>query len=220
MNRRKYFTAFFVMGLLALFAAFISPNGWTWILCIAALPTMVWACGGKKAPPVLLFILALAWLQIAALVALADLKGLRFDQMEFGPYLERATVYALVAVLTIAVGMRFGGRVGDLIFARSGSSSVQVLHVDPRTDLSRLFIGYAACAAVTGTLAQLAASFAGIAQAILALGALRYAFVYLIAAAVLRFGVGYPWLIAVTVLEIATGILGFFSGLRRSFTSF
>lgn len=193
----------------ALFALVVSPNGWMWFVCILALPPMLWLCGEREGSAVFVFVLSIAWLQIVTNVALTDHNGMNYNQSEVGPYIERADIYGLLAILTIAAGLQFGGRIlGN--GRRSGDSTVADF------DLSRLFICYAACAAFAGTLDNLASRFLPGAQALHSLGLIRFACVYLIAAVVLRRGQGYGWLLAVVVIEVGTGMIGFFAGYKEA----
>ena len=53
-----------------------SPNVWLWTVCLLAIPVLVFLIGGQNATPVLLFIMGFSWLQIAAIVAVADIRGI------------------------------------------------------------------------------------------------------------------------------------------------
>jgi hypothetical protein len=83
--------------------------------------------------------------------------------------------------------------------------------------LHRVMICYFASLAVTQMLGVVAASVPALAQPILALSLIKFVCVYLIAATVFESGRGYGWLAVVSLLEMVTGLIGFFASYKEAF---
>ena len=201
-----------ILGLLA------SPNAALWAACLLALPIAVWLLGGKQAYRVLLWVIAVNWLQVIGDVVAADLNGNVLSKGWLGPYQVQAIVWSLCAILALALGMRWGTQLGGRLFR----SSVQPTGGSPAggerdVRLRRAVICYFASLAVFQILGAVAASVPELAQPVLALSLIKFVCVYLIAATVFESGRGYVWLAVVSLLEMVTGLVGYFSDYKEAF---
>ena len=178
-----------ILGLLA------SPNAVLWATSLLALPVAVWLLGGRQAYRVLLWVIAINWLQVIGDVASADLTGSVLSDGSLGPYRVEAILWSLCAILTLALGMRFGTQLGGWLFrsfVHAGSGSPAGAQRVVR--LHRVMLCYFASLVVTQILGAVAASVPALAQPVLALRLIKFVCVYLIAAKVFESGRGYGWL--------------------------
>jgi hypothetical protein len=84
-------------------------------------------------------------------------------------------------------------------------------------NLNHVVFCYIASVLLTVTLGAIAQSIPGLTQPILALGSIKFVLLYLVAAKVFEAGSGYYWLILISLLEIATGLTGYFSSYKEAF---
>ena len=172
-----------ILGLLA------SPNAVLWATSLLALPVAVWLLGGRQAYRVLLWVIAINWLQVIGDIASADLTGSVLSDGSVGPYRVQAILWSLCAILTLALGMRFGTQLGGWLFrsfVHAGSGSPAGAQRVVR--LHRVMLCYFASLVVTQILGAVAASIPALAQPVLALSLIKFVCVYLIAAKVFEFG--------------------------------
>src|ERR1700704_3671304 len=91
--------------LAAIWGAF-SPNPVLTPFAIVILLACIQLLWRRGEPPVLAFACAMQWLQAAAIIFYTNSYGLSLDQASGGAEFERATWLSLVAVFSIALGMR------------------------------------------------------------------------------------------------------------------
>ena len=166
-----------ILGLLA------SPNAVLWATSLLALPVAVWLLGGRQAYRVLLWVIAINWLQVIGDVASADLTGSVLSDGSLGPYRVEAILWSLCAILTLALGMRFGTQLGGWLFrsfVHAGSGSPAGAQRVVR--LHRVMLCYFASLVMTKILGAVAASVPALAQPVLALTLIKFVCVYLVAA--------------------------------------
>ena len=195
-----------------------SPNAALWAVCLLALPAAVWLVGGKQAYRVLICLLAVSWLEVVADIAAADLAGETISEGNFGTSKVEAIVWSLCAILVLALGMRCGTQLGRWLFR----SPVRSTGDTPAGDeygvrLHRVMLCYFVSLAVTLTVGVLAASVPALAQPALALSLIKFVCVYLIAVIVFESNRGYVWLAILSLLEMVTGLIGYFSNFKEAF---
>jgi hypothetical protein len=200
---------FIMLGLLA------SPNAELWAACLFLPPVMIWILGGNQAYPVLVWVIGLNWLSIAAGVLGADMSGLPFREDWLGPYDEQAILISLSALLTIALGMRWGVRFGGSRFRPRLYAISSRTRVGERVDLGRLLVCYAGSLVVSTAMGLLAASIPTLAQPLLAFAVLKYVVIYAIAASVFDSDRGHPWLLLVIGAEFIVGMTGYFASFKE-----
>ena len=195
-----------------------SPNATLWTACLLTLPAAVWLVGGKQAYRVLIWLIAVGWLQIIADVAAADLTGETISEGYLGIPRVEAIVWSLCAILVLAVGMRWGTQSAGWLFRSpvrlSGDTTAGG---DYGVGLHRVVLCYFVSLAVTLIAGLVAASVPALAQPALALSLIKFVCVYLIAVTVFESNRGYVWLAVVSLLEMVTGLIGYFSNYKEAF---
>lgn len=176
----------------------------TTFLTAAALIVLLWRPG---APPVLLFVTGLLWLQPAMKVLHADARDLPVGEMALHPAtIDDAILLSLLATLSIAAGMR-------LVMGRPGADVLDRLTADARTlSTGRL----AALTVLAWTVASLAEAFAPtvLRQPVVAIGNLQWVFLFALACAVFVQRRGYLILGLIVLAQLVVGFTGFFSGFK------
>jgi hypothetical protein len=206
-----------VCGLISL-GLLASPNAALWAISLLALPIAVWLVGGRQAYRVLLWVVALNWLQVVGDVASADLTGSVVSDGSLGPYRVEAILWSLCAILTLALGMRFGTQLGGWLFRSSvQASSDSPAGGDRVVRLHRVLPCYFASLVLTQILGAIAASVPALAQPVLALTLIKFVCIYLVAAKVFELGRGYGWLALVALVEMVIGLTGFFASYKEAF---
>lgn len=201
-----------VLGLLG------SPNAALWAASLLALPVAAWLLGGKQAYRVLLWLIAVNWLQVIGDVVAADLTGSVLSKGALGPYRVQAIVWSLCAIVVLALGMRFGTRLGGWLFRPTAQPGVgSSVESERSVGLNRIMLAYFASLIVTLVSGSVAASVPALTQAVLALSLLKFVCVYLITARVFESGREYGWLALVSLVEMVTGLVGFFASYKEAF---
>jgi hypothetical protein len=195
-----------------------SPNVVLWAACLLMLPVGVWLLGGRRAYPVLVWLIAFNWLQVVGDVLGADLSGFVLADGWMGQYREQAIYFSLCAILALALGMRCGMRLGGWVFRSDVPSTVASLIEDePVVSLHRVLAAYFVSLALFQALDGFAFSVPGVTQQILALGLIKFVCVYLVTWKVVSSERGYQWLCVVALCELATGLVGYFATYKDAF---
>jgi hypothetical protein len=207
-----------IAGILTIIATVASPNAALWAACVLTLPIAVWLLGGKQASRVLLWLIAIAWLQIIGDVIVADLNGVIIFDEWLGPYRVEAIIFSLCAITVLAIGMRVGMRVGGWPFRPVvQTSAASPIETEQSVSLNRIVLCYLASLVLTQVLNAVAFSVPALTQPVLALTLIKFVCIYLIAARVFESKCGYNWLIFVSLLEMVTGLVGYFSSYKEAF---
>jgi hypothetical protein len=192
-----------------------SSNLSMWAACLLALPVMVWLAGGRRAHPVLLWILGICWLQIVCDIAVGDLEGKTIVN-DFGAYGTSAMLYSLCAMLAMAAGMRCAKPISKRLFGkRLPSKAADVPTMGRPIEVSRLVIAYGFAAIASLVLGLSAWIIPGLTQPILAFASIKYAAIYLLAITVFETQQGFGWLLLVAVFTILTGMVSFFADYKE-----
>jgi hypothetical protein len=201
-----------------------SSNQTLWASCLLAAPAIFWVTGGTSANRALLWVVGMCWLAIFGDVVAADIRGETISRDADGVYRELAIFFSLAAIVSLAFGMRCGTWFGERMFRltpvpASHADSLyakSIFPIEPAVDLNRLLLCYFASLAVMQILGIIAYMVPGLTQPILALGLLKYVFIYIIAASVIDSGRGYQWLLFIAISEIASGMISFFSSYKEA----
>ena len=195
-----------------------SPNATLWVVCVLTLPLAVWLLGGKQAYPVLLWVIGVIWLQIIGDVVVADLTGTVLSDGWLGPYRAEAILWSSCALLALALGMRSGLRLGGWIFQAVDPIDIDSMARNGRSvSLHRITACYFASLVLTQILGSIATSVPTLAQPVLALTLIKFVCIYVLAAKVFESEHGYRWLILVSLVEMVTGLTGFFASYKEAF---
>jgi hypothetical protein len=207
-----------VAGALISAGLLTSPNAALWAASLLALPVAVWLLGGTQAYRVLLWLIAVKWLQVIGDVVSADLTGGVISDGWMGPYRVQAIMWSLCAILVLALGMRCGTGLGGWLFrpvVRTGTGSLT--GDEGGVSLHRIVPCYFASLVLTQILGSVVFSVPTLAQPVLALALIKFVCVYLLAATVFETEHGYRWLALVSLLEMVTGLVGFFASYKEAF---
>ncbi|MDX1541205.1 MAG: hypothetical protein R3349_07345, partial [Geminicoccaceae bacterium] len=174
-------------------------------LTAALLVVLLWRPG---APPILLFVTGMLWLQPATKVLHADARDLPVGEMALHPAtIDDAILLSLLAILGIAAGMR-------LLMGRPAADVMERLAADARN----LSIGWLAVLTIliwmSASLAE-ALMPAVLRQPVMAIGNLQWVFLFALACAVFIQRRGYLVLGTIVLAQLVVGFTGFFSGFKE-----
>jgi len=202
-----------LVGTLVTIVLMASPNAWLWATSILMLPACLWLLGGRQAYPVLVWLIAVNWLQIAADVLEADMSGRVIDDGWMGRYREQAIYFSLCAIAAMAFGIRCGTRLGTHVFGadvRADAASA----AEDNISLHRIVVAYFGSLFLGHVLTTVARAIPGLTQPILALALLRFVCIYLVTTTVFASERGYQWLLLIALAELTTGV-GFFASYKE-----
>jgi hypothetical protein len=195
----------------------VSPNAALLATSLLALPVAIWLLGGAQAYRVLLWVIAVNWLQVIADILSVDMTGSVLSDRSLGSYRVEAIVFSLCAILALALGMRLGTQLGGRMFRSPVQIDGRFLDGSEREiSLQRAIMWYFISLPVTSILSFVSASVPVIAQPFHAMILIKFVCLYLIAAKVFESGRGYVWLALVSLLEMVTGLVGYFSGYKEA----
>ena len=195
-----------------------SPNPALWAATILTIPIVVWLAGGRNANRALLWVIALNWLTVFGDVMSAELAGEVIKDRWLGPYQVEAILFTLCALLALAAGMRIGMNLVEQvirpIFVSDRGVSVEK---ERNFSLHRIIALYFMSLGLVQFAGGVAHFIPSVAQPFLAVGLIKFVCIYLLAARVFESQRGYGWLILVLLLEMITGLVGFFSAYKEAF---
>jgi hypothetical protein len=191
-----------LVGTIAGVLAFSASSNWgLWSGCLLTITLAVWILGGKRAHAVLIFMIAMSWLQVVGDVLAADMAGDGLSEGSLGRYRVAAIAASLVSILALAVGMRLGAGLNREVGGK--------LAAERTFAPNRLSIVYILSLAVVQILEIAARSMPALAQPVLAFATMKFVFMYLLATTVFESGRGQHWLALVLGLEVVTGMFGY-----------
>lgn len=201
---------FTTCALLAFFG-FFSANGLITSAAFLSLPIICYLVWREGEPPVLVFACVFQWLQATASIFYTNQLGVTLAQAFGSSVLTTATWLSIAAVLALALGIRCG-------FYGAGPSRRHELERDAvGLDLSKVMLLYGASFVVSAGLRTVAWLVPSATQPILAVAALKWAFVFLVCYTVLQQRKGYGYLALCVALEFATGLFGAFATFKSVF---
>lgn len=192
-----------------------TPNDLLWLEAVVALLLSVFLIGGRRVHPVLLWVVGFNWLGIAADILGADIAGEMLDASPLGPYRLQAFNYLIWSLLVFSAGIRCGTFGGERVFRKPDEPSV----ADPRdgsVDVHRAGMAYVVSLILFRGLEYLVSLAPSLQQPVVALFALKYIWIYLIAATVFKTNRSYAWLAFVIVTEFVVGITSFFGTYKEA----
>lgn len=200
-----------VFGLAALGGLF-TPNGLLTSVSVLMIPVLASLLWMRGEPPALLFACLTQWLQGSVAVLYTNWYGVSLQSVSGGLPLARVAWLSQIGILLLAIGMKLAvGR------HRRGLRS----EVENQTRLlspGPLFVAYLIGFCFFLGLRKVADLVPGLSQPLLALAALRWTLVYLLAYCVLQKRRGYTLLAVMVTFEIIFGFLGFFGAFRNVFS--
>ena len=193
-----------VFLVVAAYGGMFTPNAWLTAASIMALPVFISLLWFRGEPPVMVFACTMQWLQGTVVVFYTNYYQVSLTDAFGGPELAQAAWLSLVAVLALAGGMR-------LALVRRPPVAQQAEQESSRLDAGKIFPLYLAAFVFFNFLARVAFAVPAIRQPLLATAALRWVLLILLAHAAIHQRRGYGLLAAAVVMEVAVGLLGFFS---------
>jgi hypothetical protein len=194
-----------------LLAALFTANPLLTVLCIlvaTALPFVLWRSGE---PPVLLFCLAIQWLQVSTVLLYADFARVNLVSAFGGTELQTAVLLGLLGLLALALGARLGmGKSSPDLAARA---EAEAFHCSVPT----AFMLYMASYAATASLRIIADRIPQLTQPLLAVATIKWALLFIVCLSVIQQRSRYTFLWTVVAVEFFTGLLGYFSTFKNVF---
>jgi hypothetical protein len=161
-------------------------------------------------PAVAVYYLLWQWAQAAVRLLLAFIDGESIGDGFYGGYVYRAFWYSLVGLIVFALMFRVA-----LSGMRRPTDDKLNEHLDWKP--SSLFWLFLAASVLSGAAAFAASLSSGLAQPLAAVGALKYAVLFVLFATVVSTSTGIEWLLAAVAIEVVLGFGGFFSGFKEVF---
>jgi len=206
-----------VVGALITVVLLASPNAELWAASVLMLPVAIWLLGGRRAYPVLVWLIGLNWLQIAGDVLEADLSARTMGDGWMGQYREQAIYFSLFAIASMALGMRCGTRLGGWVFGSDVQANAASLAEDKRSvSLHRIVAAYFISLVLSQVLGTLANAIPALTQPVLALALVKFVCVFLVATKVFASERGYQWLLLISLVELTIGVAGFFASYKEA----
>lgn len=163
---------------------------------------------GEDGPPVLALALTTQWTQVTVGIFYSGLTGRALPAIDGSDY-EPMVLMGLGCVTALAIGVWLGIRV---MRNRVGRPAVMV---EELVAWRPLLIAYGAALVSTGVVQQLAWMFPGLTQAILAVGFVHLAIVFLILRRLTRPQLRGGPILGLLAIEVALGFTGYFSGFKE-----
>ncbi len=207
----KAFRGFALFCMACAVIGFFTANGLITSVAFIVLPIITFLVWREGEPPVLLFGVAMQWLQATAAIFYTNHFGITLDEAYGSPVLTTATWLSIAAVLVLATGIR-------LAFIGARRSRKEHLEADAeRFDIGKIGALYVVSFVGSGLLTAAAWRIPSITQPLLALAALKWAVVFLLCYTVLHQRKGYGILLACIGLEFGFGLLGIFASFKSVF---
>ncbi len=189
-----------------------TPNPTLTVLAIIILVACMQLLWRRGEPPVLVFALGMQWLQAAGSIFYSNSYGLSLEQAAGGSWeYEEATFLSLIAVLVLAIGMRL-----SLLGAKKADPE-RLTSEALRVNVTQAFVLYLITFFIASTASFAGWFFPSVTQLILALAVLKWIGVYILAYSVLEQRKGYFFLSVCVLLEVATGLISYFSTFKSVF---
>lgn len=200
-----------LIGLLAAICAILlvagNPNAPLLAVALLCLPVLLVLSYRPRETPALMFLLGYQWLQVSMKAVHAAVLGMDVrDMLPWAP-VDRAIYLGLIGLIALALGLRLA--LHNLHFDLSLAARQQALRLR-LFDLLKLHVGLLIAVEVLArTLA-----IGGLAQAVFALGYLRFVTLFMIAYASVVQRRGYTVMILVLLAEVLYSLGGFFASFR------
>lgn len=192
---------------LAVVGGLLMPNPMLTAAAVLVLALIVRLLRRRGETPVLLFAVGMQWAQVSAKTFEADYQGVGINELGHSLMISTATWLGLAGVAALAIGMHVGIR-------RLKTPAFAVVDAGLRSlSTERLFALYLIMLAVGLGTEPLLWKLLPIAEALRALGELRWAFYFLLGFHALRRRQGATYFLVATAIEFVAGI-GYFSSFK------
>ena len=192
------------------FALLASPNPAISAVGILV-PVFLWRLlSVPGTPAIFFFAMFFQWLQAFVPVLSANTRGLPLDSEFGGPELRQAVWLSIGAVIVVSLGIR-------LINGSKNSNRLATSLQDQSRDLcvKRLFVACLIANVASGLIHLISLRAGGLRQPILAFTIIKWMPIFLLAWTTLAHRRKSGWLVAIVVLEIIVGFIGYFSSFKE-----
>lgn len=191
---------------MAIVAGLASPNPALTVAAFVVAFLIVNILWRRDELPILLFVAGVQWLQASMKIFHANLLGIAVgDYWEFPGNYELASALSLTGVLVFAIGVGLGR-------GRNQPNSIGLTLEQARLYSSdRLWWAYLASVGFSSIILAAAWLSPGLAQPLLVLARIKFAFLTALAFVVCATDRGYQYLVMALILEMLIGISGFFA---------
>jgi len=202
-----------LLGVTLSLLAFTGPNWPLALLATSVVMLGIWLLWRPGEAPILVFVFLFAWLQAGIHLYVANIKGVGVEELnQFSGDTNLAIFLSLLACLVLALGLHMGA--GSW---RSDGGALARL-VAQTVPLHRWFMLYLVALGISSVLTGMAWSFGGLAQIILALANLKWAFYLMLAyASFVSQRSEWKYLLVAFGIELTLGFGGYFSGFKTVF---
>jgi len=204
---RKAFLAFAVAMVVM---APLSRDPLVTVVCGFTPWLLVFLIDWPRMPAVVLYYLLWMWVEAATRLLLAFMDGESLGDGQYGPDVTRAFWYSMASLVVLAITFR-------ICLTGLAPPSDDQLNEHRRWLPVELFYLYLATAALSYAITPLTSISGGLAQPVIAVGTLKYVAMFMLFSTVLSTGSGTNFLLAIVLIEVATGFSGLFSGFKTVF---
>ncbi len=187
-----------------------------WATSIIAFVAALVALGWHRAPPVLVWLIAINMLTVWADIAQIELNNNGWAAVGVVANLPDAIVRSSCAIAFLAIGMRCGLLLGRKIFGYR-RDAVQDQAANASYSVKRIALAYLAFLPISVVVGVIGQVMPGLSQPIYAFGLIKFALIYLLAARVFATGRDTYLLMLVIVVEILTGSIGGWASYKEGF---
>jgi hypothetical protein len=187
-----------------------APNGLVSAFAVVVGVLLIGMLTRTGEPQVLLYAVLYQWLQAAAALLYADLRGERLVDVYGSESMLVATWLTLFGVLAFGAGIW-------LTAGRATKSTSPIAAEFAPLSIRNLFIAWLIAFPVVPLLALAGGVLPSIRQLLLSIAQLKWVIVFIFAATVFRQGRGYQMLAVVIAMEALYGVLGYFAEFKTIF---
>ncbi|MBM3654046.1 MAG: hypothetical protein FJX06_14670 [Alphaproteobacteria bacterium] len=187
-----------------------------WATSIFAFVAALVALGWLRAPPVLVWLIAINMLTIWADIGQIELNNNGWVMVGVVANLPDAIVRSSCAIAFLAIGMRCGLLLGRNIFGYRGDA-VQDQAANAPYSAKRIALAYFAFLPISVVVGVIGQFMPGLSQPVYAFGLLKFALIYLLAARVFASGRDTYLLMLVIVAEMVNGSIGGWASYKEGF---
>lgn len=208
-----------VLSIIAMVSAVLllgSPNFAMWAACFAVGPAAIALAGGRRAEPVVVWLLFMMWVAITTDVLYADISDELIAGGDSTNSRQAAILFSLAGMSAVALGTRSGATIVERLFSWKSTSGDSRETSTRWLSLNRLVISYFVAFVVAAGLNQVAFSVSGLTQFLLALGLVKFAVLFLIAMKIFQEKHGWHWLAVIMPFEIVSGMISYWSSYKEA----
>lgn len=205
-----------VLSCALLFLLVLSSAPELWLTSIGAFLVTLAALGWHRAPPVLVWVVAINMLSIWADIATVELNKAGWVSLIVGDNLGEAIIHSSFAMAFLAIGMRIGLALGHSLlgydFRAIRDPAANSFYSPQRLALAYLI--YLPTAIMVNRIGEAAP---GLQQPAYVFGLLKFALIYMLAARIFAIGRDYYLVVFVVIAEILIGSTGGWANYKEGF---